>query len=182
MGKKKNIWSSVDIGKLEKEISASIEYLENLKVFDMVDDINFSAIPRPQVISTIEKQILTALKAVGSSANMALAMFEKNGLTLFIEHMMETTISCLKEIQSFYEEKPISKIEHRYVIGTTYDKKGLPKSLKVLAISKEDQIAYRIMITEKILAILPVIEEIEKVKSISEIKGDKELPESLMYN
>ena len=181
MAVKKNLYASVDIEKLEKEISSHIEYLEHLDVFHITDDVNFNAIPRPQVISTIEKKISTALRVIQSSANIALALFDKHGITPFIEHMMFTTINCLKEVQEYYDTKPISKIDDRYAEGITYDRKGNPRTAKVMANSKEDQIASRVMITEKILVILPLIEKLEEVKAAVALKGDKELPESMMY-
>lgn len=181
MAVKKNLYASVDIEKLEKEISSHIEYLENLDVFNIADDINFNAIPRPQVISTIEKKISTALRVIQSSANIALALYDKHGMTPFIEHLIFTTTGCLKEVQDYYEGFPISKIQHRYAEGITYDRKGNPRTAKVMANSKEDQIASRVMITEKILVILPLIEKLEEVKAAVALKGDKELPESMMY-
>lgn len=177
--RKKNLWSSVDISKLEKEISDTIEYLESIEVFSLIDDVNFDAIPKPQVISTIEKQIFTALKAIQSCSNIALALFDKHGMNDFIGHLMNVTIECLKDIQKYYEQKPIKKTTHRYATGEKYNKKGVPYNVSILTSSKEDQISNRIMINEKILTILPIIEQLENVKNIALSKGDKEIPESM---
>lgn len=181
MAVKKNLYASVDIDKLEKEINSHINYLESFDVFNIEDDVNFNAFPKPQVISTIEKKITTVLRVIQSSANIALALYDKHGMTPFIEHMMEVTISCLKDVQDYYETLPIDKIEHRYSSGITYDKKGNPRTITVMTNSKEDQIAARVMITEKILVILPLIEKLEEVKTSVALKGDKEIPESMMY-
>lgn len=186
MAKKQNIYSSVDSLKLEKEISSIIEYLEMLDVSNLTDDILFKPTAKggiaPSVVSTIEKKIITALKIVNQSGNIALALFEKAGeLNDFLKHMMFTTIETLKSIQNYYDHQPISKIQHRFVSVETKDKNGKAKNISFLANSKEDQIAARASITEKILQILPIIEKLEKVQETSSIKGDRELPESFLF-
>ena len=187
MAKKQNIYSTVDANKLEKEISSIIEYLEMLDVENLVDDILWKPTAKggiaPSVVSTIEKKILTALRIVNQSGNIALALYEKEKqMTVFLEHMMATTINTLKSIQEYYDKQPISKIQHRFITEVTQDKKGNSKSITFLANSKEDQIAARASITEKILQILPVIEKMEKVQDTEKLKGDKELIESFMYD
>lgn len=186
MAKKQNIYSSVDSGKLQKEISSIIEYLEMLDVETLSDDILWRPTAKggiaPSVVSTIEKKIITALRIVNQSGNIALALHEKEGqLTPFLEHLMFTTINTLKSIQEYYDKQPISKIQHRFITESTIDKKGNSKAITFLANSKEDQIAARASITEKILQILPIIEKLEKVQETSSIKGDRELPESFLF-
>lgn len=186
MAKKQNIYSSVDSSKLEREISSIIEYLEMLDVKNLSDDILWKPTAKgglaPSVVSTIEKKIITALRIVNQSGNIALALFEKEKeLNSFLKHMMFTTIETLKSIQDYYDHQPISKIEHRFVSVETKDRNGKVKTISFLANSKEDQIAARASITEKILQILPIIEKLEKVQETSSIKGDKELPESFLF-
>lgn len=186
MAKKQNIYSSVDVSKLEKEISSIIEYLEMLDVSNLTDDILWKATARggvaPSVVSTIEKKIITSLRIVNQSGNIALALYEKEKeLTDFLKHMMFTTINTLKSIQEYYDKQPISKIQHRFVSVETKDKKGGSKTISFLANSKEDQIAARATITEKILQILPIIERLEKAQDTALLKGDKEIEESYMY-
>ena len=182
MGKKKNLHADVDPDKLQREVSSIIEYLEYLDVKNLADDILWSAKPKPMVISTVEKKILTALRVIQQCGNIAIAMFEKGGMNKFLEGMVFTTVNCMKDIQEFYETKPVAHIEHRFVEGITNDAKGNPRPSRVLANSKEDQIVARITITEKILAILPLIEKLETVQTTSSLRGGKEIEESLMYD
>lgn len=44
MAKKQNIYSSVDVSKLEKEISSIIEYLEMLDIFNMTNEKSINKI------------------------------------------------------------------------------------------------------------------------------------------
>lgn len=182
MGKKKNLHADVDPQKLHKEVSSILEYLEFLDVANIYDDILWSAKPKPMVISTIEKKIVTALRVIQQCANIAIAMYEKEGITDSLNHMVFTTVGCMKEIQIFYDTRPVAHIEHRFVEGITNDAKGNPRPSRVLANSKEDQIVARITITEKILSILPLIEKLETVNTNSQLRGDKETPESMLYN
>lgn len=182
MGKKKNLHADVDPQKLHKEVSSILQYLEFLDVANIYDDIYWMSKPKPMVISTIEKKILTALRVIQQCANIAIAMYEKEGISDSLNHMVFTTVNCMKEIQQFYDTKPVAHIEHRFVEGITNDAKGNPRPSRVLANSKEDQIVARITITEKILAILPLIEKLETVNTNSQLRGDKETPESMLYN
>ena len=183
--KKKNIFSAVDGNKLEKEISSIIEYLEMLDVNNITDDILYKPTAKggiaPSVVSTIEKKIITALRIINQSGNIALALYEKEKeMTDFLKNMIFTTINCLQSIQNYYDLQPISKIQHRFVATEVSDRKGGKKTISFLANSKEDQIAARASITEKILQILPIIEKLEEVKQVS-LKGDRETPESILY-
>lgn len=182
MGKKKNLHADVDPQKLHKEVSSILEYLKFLDVANIYDDILWSAKPKPMVISTIEKKIVTALRVIQQCANIAIAMYEKEGMTDALTHMVFTTVNCMKEIQIFYETKPVAMIEHRFVEGITNDAKGNPRPSRVLANSKEDQIVARITITEKILSILPLIEKLEQAQNVSLRKGDKTTSESVLYD
>ena len=89
---------------------------------------------------------------------------------------MSATINRLKSIQEYYDKQPIYEIQHRFVSSTNKD-----KVISFLANSKEDQIVARTTISEKILLLLPIIEKIEEVKNSSSLKGDKEIPASMLY-
>lgn len=182
MGKKKNLHADVDPQKLHKEVSSILEYLEFLDIQNIFDDILWSSKPKPMVISTIEKKILTSLRVIQQCANIAIAMYEKEGMTDSLRHMVFTTVNCMKEIQKFYETKPVAMIEHRFVDGIVNDAKGNPRPSRVLANSKEDQIVARITITEKILSILPLIEKLETVQQTSSLRGGAEIGEALLYD
>ena len=181
MGKKQNLYSSVDATALKRELQGIIDYLNGLDVFNLEDDILYKPTAKggiaPSVVSTIEKKIITALRIISQCGNIALALFEKKGeVDEFLESIMSATINRLKSIQEYYDKQPISEIQHRFVSTTNRD-----KEISFLANSKEDQIVARTTISEKILLLLPIIEKIEEVKNSSSLKGDKEIPASMLY-
>lgn len=184
--KKSNLYSSVDYNSLQSEVKSIVEYLERIDINNIEDDLEWKITAKgglaPSIISTIEKKILTALRVIQQCSKIALAMFEKEGLTPFLENMIFIVVNTLKNIQGYYRERPISLIEHRKLtkeIGK--DKKGSNKSITFLCASKEDQIQSRSRITELVLEILPLIERLEKVQDTALLKGDKEMDESYMY-
>ena len=115
MGKKQNLYSSVDATALKRELQGIIDYLNGLDVFNLEDDILYKPTAKggiaPSVVSTIEKKIITALRIISQCGNIALALFEKKGeVDEFLESIMSATINRLKSIQEYYDKQPISEI------------------------------------------------------------------------
>ena len=185
--KKSNLYSSVDYNSLQKEVKSILQYLDQLDIENISDDLEWKITAKggvaPAIISTIEKKILTSLKVIQQCSRIALAMNDKEGLTPFLEGMIFTVVNTLKNIQGYYNNRPIALIEHRKLTKESgKDKKGNTKSITFLCASREDQIQARSRITELVLEILPLIEKLETVQSTSSLRGGKEIEESLMYD
>ena len=178
--KKNNIYTAIDVEKLKKEISSTIEYLETFRIEELEDDINWYGIP-PKVISTIEKQVLTLLQVINTVSSVALALFEKEGNSLFVKSLSYTAINSLKSLQYYYESQPIAKIEHRYNSNIISTKRG-DKTITLLTSSKEDIISNRVKIIEKILKLTPLIENLEDIQKERKLaKGQREIPPSMQF-
>jgi len=115
--KKSNLYSSVDYNSLQKEVKSILQYLEQLDIENISDDLEWKITAKggvaPAIISTIEKKILTSLKVIQQCSRIALAMNDKEGLTPFLEGMIFTVVNTLKNIQGYYNNRPIALIEHR---------------------------------------------------------------------
>ena len=89
-----------------------------------------------------------------------------------VKEAIETLTSKLDQIENYYSERPISELSKRHKL---YGKSN------ILIISKEERIASRTRVLEKIFKVKPLITELETMKEEVIAKGGYEIPESLLY-
>ena len=182
MPRKPSIYSKVNFSTLKNEIFSIMKYLSAEKVDDSLkDDVDWKFNKKggvsPQIVSTIEKKIETQLATVDTCSKILKTIFEKEGLSENVLLAIETLTEKLEQIEMYYAERPISEMEKRYV--TEVFSKGNPVTFMVS--SKEDRIASRTRVLEKIFKVKPVITELENLKEEVILKGGYEIPESMMY-
>ena len=181
---KTNIYSKVNFTTLKKELGSIMQYLQSEPVADeeIKDEvdwkINQNGGVNPFIVSTIEKKIETQLNTVDTCSKILKVLFEKEGLSELVKNSIETLTSKLEEIELYYENKPISEIEKRYLTKTF--SKG--KEITFMVASREDRIASRTKVLEKIFKIKPLITELESKKEEVMLKGGYEIPESMLYD
>lgn len=182
MAKRVSIYSKVNFDTLKNELFSTMEYLASQKVDgNLKDDIDWRLNKKggvnPIVVSSIEKQIETQMNTVDTCSKMLKVIFEKEGLSENVKNAIETLTSKLTEVETYFSERPISKMNKRYateIIGG--------KSMSFMAASKEDRINSRTRILEKIFKVKPLITELENMKEEVILKGGYEIPESMLYD
>lgn len=181
MARKLSIYSKVDFKKLKKELFNTMEYLASQKVNDeLKDDIDWRLNKKggvnPTVVSSIEKQIETQMNQIETCSNILKVIFEKEGLSENVKKAIEILTLKLEEIETYFDERPISEINKRYAVEIISG-----KSMSFMAASKEDRINSRTRILAKIFKVKPLITELETMKEEVILKGGYEIPESMMY-
>lgn len=180
--RKSSVYSKVNFNTLKKELGGIMGYLQSVKVDDTLEDdidwkFNAKGGVNPTVVTTVEKVIETQLNTVDTCSKILKVIFEKEGLSDLVKNSIETLTSKLEEIEQYYDEKPISEIQKRYI--TKVFSSGKP--ITFMASSKEDRIASRTRVIEKIFKIKPLITELENMKEEVILKGGNEIPESMLY-
>lgn len=181
---KTNIYSKVNFTTLKKELGSIMQYLQSEPVNDdiLTDDIDWKINQKggvnPSIVSTLEKKIETQLNTVDTCSKILKVIFEKEGLSDLVKNSIETLTAKLEEIELYYENKPISEMEKRYL--TKIFSKG--KEITFMVASREDRIASRTRVLEKIFKIKPLITELESKKEEVMSKGGYEIPESMLYD
>ena len=182
MAKKQNVYDTVSYDTLKNEINEIIGYLARENTSKLEDSIHVrvtnSGGKMPSITVKIEAKIETQLVTIESCTKILKSLLDKEGLTEFVKNSIELLTLKLQEIQSYYKERPISKIEDRMIIQAFGSKGG---TIDLLAASKEDQIRYRTKVSEKMLKLLPLIEELNSLKEKLIAKGGYEVRESMLY-
>jgi hypothetical protein len=181
--RKSSVYSKVNFNTLKKELEGIMGYLQSEKVDDTLQDeidwkINQKGGVNPSIVSTIEKKIETQLSTVDTCSKILKVIFEKEGLSDLVKISIETLTFKLDEIESYYEAKPISEIQKRYTTKTFSN----GKDITFMVASREDRIASRTRVIEKIFKIKPLITELETMKEEIVLKGGYDIPESMMYD
>lgn len=179
---KNNIYSKVDFTKLKRLLSESIEYLNNEPVDKSLEDsiewkFNKQGGVNPQIVSTLERKIETQMSTLETCSKILKSIFEKDGLTEEVKKNIEDLTKKLDQIEEYYTGIPLNEIEHRFI--TKQFNKG---PITFLASSREDRIMSRGRVLEKIFKVKPLITELENEKEEYILKGQGDLPESMMYD
>lgn len=181
MAKRQNVYDGVSYDKLKNEIKEIILYLSSESMDNIEDSIHYRTTAKggviPSITVTIEAKIETQLITIESFCKILKSLLDKEGLSDFVKVGIESLNSKLTEIQAYYEKQPINKIKDRLL--PLKSGKGV---IDTLAQSKENQIRYRTKISEKILKIIPLINELESLKEAIQVKGGYEIRESMLYD
>jgi len=177
MPKKTSIYSKVNFKTLKNELFSIMKYLAAEKVDEsLTDDLepkfNKNGEVKLTVVASIEKKIETQMAVVDTCSKILKTIFEKEGLSENVKEAIETLTSKLDQIENYYSERPISELSKRHKL---YGKSN------ILIISKEERIASRTRVLEKIFKVKPLITELETMKEEVIAKGGYEIPESLLY-
>lgn len=180
--KKTSVYSKVNFTTLKTELFGILKYLTAEKVNDsLVDDIDYKITKKggvtPSIVSTLEKKIETQMSSIDTCSKILKVMFEKEGLSELVKTGIETLVEKLNEIETYYSERPISEMDKRRI--TEYFS---GKPITFIAISREDRIASRTRVLEKIFKVKPLLTELENLKEEVILKGGYEIPESMMYD
>ncbi len=183
MAKRTSVYDKVNFKTLKNELFSTMEYLSSEKVNDELEDdvdwkFNKKGGVSPQIVSTLEKKIETQLNTVDTCSKILKVIFEKEGLSENVVKAIDTLTLKLEEVESYYSGKPISEMQKRYL--TKVFSKGTPITFMVA--SREDRIASRTRVLEKIFKIKPLITELENMKEEVILKGGHEIPESMLYD
>ena len=183
MPRKTSIYSKVNFTKLKKEISDIMDYLNSEPVDDnMQDDIDWKINKKGQVtpspVSSIEKKIETQINTLDTCSKILKEIFEKEGLSEFVKYSIETLTNKLNQIEKYYEDRPISTLSKRYAKYTFSN----GNDINYMVASREDRIASRTKVSEKVFKIKPLITELENLKEEIVLKGGYEIPESMLYD
>ena len=187
MAKKNNVYNQLQYDKLRKEIDTIINFIETLDVENIEDDIDWGVSSSgkviPTVISTIERKIKITISTISECGNILLLINEKEGLTPYLESRIFLVKNCLESVQSYYERRPVDSIIDRIVEYTSGRRKdGSPIELKFIVASRFSQIQERMSLNRKVLEILPLINKLENLIADVSLKGNKEIPESMLYD
>ena len=176
MAKKQNVYDKVSYDVLKNEINEIIGYLakeETSKLEDSIHErITATGGKIPSISVKIEAKIETQLITIESCTKILKSLLDKEGLTEFVKNSIEILTLKLQEVQQYYHERPISQIIDRTLVRA-YGKSG---TIDLLAASKEDQIKYRTKVSEKMLKLLPLIEELNTLKEAMLVKGGYDIP------
>lgn len=181
MAKRQNVYDGVSYDRLKNEIKEIILYLSSESMDNIEDSIHYRTTAKggviPSITVTIEVKVETQLITIESFCKILKSLLDKEGLSDFVKVGIESLNNKLTEIQAYYEKQPINKIKDRLL--PLKSGKGV---IDTLAQSKENQIRYRTKISEKILKIIPLINELESLKEAIQVKGGYEIPEVMLYD
>lgn len=180
---KKNIYSTTQIDTLKRELIGVVDYLQNLNLSEIKDEIDWKVTAKggmmPSIISTEEKIIETVLGEIRKSSKIISAIFDSEGVSETLKWQIDVTVDKLNELQDYYFRININDLDHRRLeIPIGKNKDGTPKIMKIVAASREDQIKARSKITENVLQILPLIDVINGIKTV-EARGGGEVSEPM---
>ena len=177
MAKKQNVYDTVSYDTLKNEINEIIGYLAREETSKLIDSVHVrvtnSGGKMPSITVKIEAKIETQLMTIESCTKILKSLLDKEGLTEFVKNSIELLTMKLQEIQQYFKERPISKIEDRMLTKPFGSKGG---TIDLLAASKEDQIRFRTKVSERMLKILPLIEELNSLKETMLRLGGHEIP------
>lgn len=178
MPRKPSIYSKVDFKTLKNELFSIMKYLASEKVDDTLTDeidIKFNARGEPKLspVATIEKKIETQMATIATCSKILKTIFEKEGLSDNVKLAIETLTDKLEQIETYYSERPISELTKRYASNG---------KAQFMVASREDRIASRTRVLEKIFTVKPIVTELENMKEEVILKGGYEIPESMMYD
>lgn len=176
MAKQKNVYDGVSYDKLRNEVKEIIVSLALEDTENIEDSIHYKQTAKggviPSITSTIEAKIETDLITIETCCKILKSLVDKEGLSEFTLYGINALTDKIKQIQSYYETRPISKIKDR-LLKLRYGKGTI---VETLAQTKENQKKSRIKISEKILKIIPLIGELESLKEAIQVKGGYEIP------
>lgn len=176
MAKIKNVYDKVSYDRLREEIKDIIVYISQEKVKDIKDSIHYRTAPKggvvPSITVTIETKIDTQVATIMSCCKILKSLLDKEGLSNFVVLGIDEISNKLNEIQTFFSEKNINLITDR-MIPLAFGKGTI---IETLASSKEKQINFRIQMQEKILKLIPLIDELKSLKESIRVKGGYEIP------
>jgi len=182
MAKKQNVYDKVSYDVLRNEINEIVGYLAKEETNKLEDSIHLRVTntggKMPSITVKIEAKIETQLVTIESCTKILKSLLDKEGLTDFVKRSIEILTLKLQEIQAYYNQRPITKITDR-MLSLPYGKAG---NIDLLAASKEDQIKYRTKVSEKMLKLLPMIEELNSLKEAIQVKGGYDMCEVMMYD
>lgn len=178
-----SVYSKVNFTTLKNELFSIMEYLKNEKVNDSIEDdvdwkFNKKGGVSSQIVSTLEKKIETQLNTVDTCSKILKVIFEKEGLSENVQIAIETLTDKLEEIESYYSQRSIADMQKRYTSKVF----GTGKEVTFMVASREDRIASRTRVMEKIFKVKPIITELENLKEEIILKGGYDMPESMMYD
>jgi hypothetical protein len=187
MAKKKNVYNQLQYDKLRREIDTIINFIETLDVENIEDDIDWGVSSSgkviPTIISTIERKIKITVSTIAECGSILLLINEKEGLTPYLESRIFLIKNCLESIQTYYERRPVDAIDNRIIEYQSGKRKdGSPIHIKFIIASRFSQISERMSINKKVLEVLPIMNKLESLTVDVDVKGGKEVPESMLYD
>ena len=176
MAKRQNVYDGVSYDKLRNEIKEIIVYVTSEKMKDIEDSIHYRTAPKggviPSITVTIEKKIETQLITIESCCKILKSLLDKEGMSPFIQLGITSLIEKLNEIQDYFSERPLTSITDR-MLPLNFGKGNI---IETLAQSKESQISFRTKVSERILKVIPLVEELKSLKDAVLVKGGYEIP------
>lgn len=188
MAKKLNVFNQESYQDLKQEVNNIVEFILEFDIEQAEDDVEWKPTMKgglaPSVVSTIEEKVKTILMIIEQSARILKSLHDKEGMTPDTSSNIKIVVSKLKAIQVYYRNTPIKSVIHRKItkqIGK--DKVGRDKYIEFLVATKDRIIQARSGLLEKILKIVPLIEEIESLEKEFIVKGTGEgLPSAMLYD
>jgi len=176
MAKRQNVYDRVSYDRLKEDVKDTIIYIKTEKVSEIRDSIHYRTAPKggvvPSITVNIETKIDTQVKTITSCCKILKSLIDKEGLSEFVLMGIDNISDKLNEIQIFFSEKNINLIEDR-MIPLSFGKGTI---IETLAASKEKQINFRIEMQEKILKLIPLIDELKSLKEAIQVKGGYDIP------
>jgi len=186
--KKSNVFNQESYQDLKQELNNIIEFILDFDILTLEDDIEWKPTAKggiaPSVVSTIEEKVKTILMIIEQSARILKSLHDKEGMTQDTSYNIKTVVQKLKTIQVFYRHTPIKSVVHRKITKKLgKDKTGKDKSIEFLVATRDKIIQARSGLLERILKIMPLIEEIESLEKEFIVKGTGEgLPSAMLYD
>ena len=188
MAKKANVFNQESYQDLKQELNNIVEFILDFDIESTEDDIEWKPTAKggiaPSVVSTIEEKVKTLLMIIEQSARILKSLHEKEGMNPETSYNIKAVVNKLKTVQYFYKQTPIKEVTHRKITKELgRDKKGNPKFIEFLVATRDKIIQARSSMLEKILKIMPLIEEIESYEIKFTVKGTGEgLPSGMLYD
>lgn len=176
--KKNNVFNQESYQDLKQEVNNIVEYISDFDILNIEDEIDFKPTMKggtaPSIVSTIEKKIQTVLKTIEQCAKILKALHDKEGMTPDTSYNIKIVVQKLKTIQTYYRHTPLKSVINRRCTKTV---RG--KTIDFLVRTRDEIIQERGVILDRILKIIPLIEEIESLEKESKVKGGYEIPERM---
>lgn len=182
MAKKDNAYKNLNLNEVKLKLVSNIAYLSSFDIYGLEDKFEWlttvSNTRTPSITSTIESQVDIFLYLIKDCIEQLLLITQIEGeVSETVENQLYMLEDLLEELKAYFRDRPIEKLEDRFLEVEAVSKKGDSYVIKKLACNVDRQIKHQRACERTIINLLPIINEIKANKEeAAKLKGGLDIP------
>lgn len=173
MAKRKNRFEKVDLKTVREELRKNVDYLRNINVEAIEDEIDYITIAggtqKPSIISSIEQKLNSFMVLTKASIEQLKYIVEADDqITLGSQDMLDFLKSYLIDMENYFKSRNPTSMSTRYKEVTCTNAKGKPYVVKLIGANVPTQLTTRTKILEIILQSQILVSQIENFQQEEE--------------